>query len=385
MTVGGLCRRASGKTVAAVSALCATAILAAGCARFDDSASSPFSPEPTEASGSDVEPENPPPPSTTTPPPPSGPLGPCQDPDPSVIATCLDTTGGLVVLPDGATALVAERRTGRILEVAKGQPPTEIARVDVDSSSDGGLLDIALSPSFVEDNLIFAYVTAATDNRVVRVAPGDTAKEVLGGIPKGVAGNGGSLEFSGDDLMVLTGDAGDPAAATDPASLAGKLLKVTALGPAPTGSQPRPEVVLSGIGTAGGVCVDPGVAVWVTDRTALEDRLQRVSADGAVSSPVWTWPERPGVGGCVAAADVVAVSLSTAKAMSALAADPATGAVTTAPGIIAQDRYGRLGGAALGPDGLIWVSTVNKTGGQPGPNDDRVIKMPLPSGGGGFD
>jgi glucose/arabinose dehydrogenase len=367
-----------------VSVLCVTALLAAGCAKFDDSASSPFSPEPSEASGAEVEPESPPP-STTTPPPPSGPLGPCQDPDPSVIATCLDTTGGLVVLPDAATALVAERRTGRILEVAQGRQPREIAHIDVDASSDGGLLDIALSPSFVEDNLIYAYISTPTDNRVVRVAPGDTAKEVLGGIPRGNVGNAGSLEFSGDELMVLTGNAGNPAAASDPASLAGKLLKVTALSPAPTPAQPRPQVVLSGIGTAGGVCVDPGVAVWVTDRTPLEDRLQRVSADGAVSSPVWTWPERPGVGGCVAAQDVVAVSLSTAKAMSALAADPSTGAVTTAPGVIVQDRYGQLGGAALGPDGLIWVSTVNKTAGQPGPNDDRVIKMPLPSGGGGFD
>lgn len=384
MMVGGLSRRATGRSTWMVSVLCVTALLAAGCAKFDDSASSPFSPEPSEASGAEVEPESPPP-STTTPPPPSGPLGPCQDPDPSVIATCLDTTGGLVVLPDAATALVAERRTGRILEVAQGRQPREIAHIDVDASSDGGLLDIALSPSFVEDNLIYAYISTPTDNRVVRVAPGDTAKEVLGGIPRGNVGNAGSLEFSGDELMVLTGNAGNPAAASDPASLAGKLLKVTALTPAPTPAQPRPQVVLSGIGTAGGVCVDPGVAVWVTDRTPLEDRLQRVSADGAVSSPVWTWPERPGVGGCVAAQDVVAVSLSTAKAMSALAADPSTGAVTTAPGVIVQDRYGQLGGAALGPDGLIWVSTVNKTAGQPGPNDDRVIKMPLPSGGGGFD
>ncbi|MDV7352507.1 PQQ-dependent sugar dehydrogenase [Rhodococcus oxybenzonivorans] len=384
MMVGGLSRRATGRSIWMVSVLCVTALLAAGCAKFDDSASSPFSPEPSEASGAEVEPESPPP-STTTPPPPSGPLGPCQDPDPSVIATCLDTTGGLVVLPDAATALVAERRTGRILEVAQGRQPREIAHIDVDASSDGGLLDIALSPSFVEDNLIYAYISTPTDNRVVRVAPGDTAKEVLGGIPRGNVGNAGSLEFSGDELMVLTGNAGNPAAASDPASLAGKLLKVTALSPAPTPAQPRPQVVLSGIGTAGGVCVDPGVAVWVTDRTPLEDRLQRVSADGAVSSPVWTWPERPGVGGCVAAQDVVAVSLSTAKAMSALAADPSTGAVTTAPGVIVQDRYGQLGGAALGPDGLIWVSTVNKTAGQPGPNDDRVIKMPLPSGGGGFD
>ena len=82
------------------------------------------------------------------------------------------------------------------------------------------------------------------------------------------------------------------AAPPDPASLAGNLLKVTALPPAPTPAQPRPQVVLTGMGTAGGVCVDPGVAVWVTDRTPLEDRLGRGSVGGAGSAPVWGWPGR---------------------------------------------------------------------------------------------
>ena len=37
-----------------------------------------------------------------------------MDPDRAVVATCLDVTGGLTVL-DPDTALVSERRTGRIL------------------------------------------------------------------------------------------------------------------------------------------------------------------------------------------------------------------------------------------------------------------------------
>ncbi|MFD4366474.1 PQQ-dependent sugar dehydrogenase [Rhodococcus sp. NPDC058521] len=383
MTVGGWRKATRNKSVVSLAAFGVTAALVSGCAQFDESASSPFSPEPSEAPV-DVHPESEAP-ETTSPEPPRGPLGPCEDPDPAVVATCLDSTGGLVTLPGGTTAIVAERRSGRILEVTQGQEPREIAHVDVDGGSGGGLLDIALSPTFAEDNLIYAYATSGSDNRIVRIAPGDSAKEILSGIPRGESGNSGSLEFSSPtDLMVLTGDGGDPAAAANPASLAGKLLKVTALSPAPAGAQPPPQVVLSGIGTAGGVCVDPGIATWVTDRTALEDRLQRVGADGSVTSPVWTWPEHPGVGGCVAAEGVVAVSLDEGKALSALAADP-TGAVSAAPSVVAKDRYGRLNGAALGEDGQIWVGTVNKDGGEPGPNDDRVVKMPLPSGGGGFD
>lgn len=361
-----------------------TATILAGCADFDESTTTPFTPEPTAQSTIDMQPQNPQPSTTPTQTPQAGPLSPCQDPDPSVIATCLDTTGGLLTLPDGTSGLVAERRTGRIMQIAPGQTPIEIAKVDVDGSSDGGLLDIALSPTFVEDNLIYAYVTTATDNRVVRIAPGDTPKEVLGGIPRGATGNSGSLEFSApDQLMVLTGNTGNPAVANDPTSLAGKLLRVRSLTPNP--APPRPEVVLSGIGNGGGVCVDPGVAIWVTDRTVIEDRLQRVGADGTVTTPAWTWPDRPGVGGCVATQGVVAVASSSGKSVLSLSSDPGTGAITTAPSAVAKDTYGQLGGLALGADGLLWVSTVNKTAGAPGPNDDKVVKIPLPNGGGGVD
>ena len=50
-----------------------------------------------------------------------------------------------------------------------------------------------------------------------------------------------------------------------------------------------------------------------------------------------------------------------------------------------EGRYGQLNGAALAPDGQIWAGTVNKNGDAPGPNDDRVVKIPVPAGGGGFD
>ncbi|MGB6072191.1 MAG: oxidoreductase, partial [Rhodococcus sp. (in: high G+C Gram-positive bacteria)] len=106
---------------AAVVALSMTAALLAGCARFDDSNATPFTPAP-EVGAAELEPttpsETPPPSDPGAPPPPSGP---CVDPDSAVIATCLDTTGGLVALPDGQSALVAERRTGRIMEVAAGR------------------------------------------------------------------------------------------------------------------------------------------------------------------------------------------------------------------------------------------------------------------------
>ncbi|MFE7798165.1 PQQ-dependent sugar dehydrogenase [Nocardia sp. NPDC057440] len=352
-------------------------VLLAGCARFDDSASSPFTPEPT------VNPADPKPPKQL-PSPGTRPTGPCIDPDPAVVATCMDTTGGLIALGD--SALVAERRTGRILKVVPVDPsspqetPTEVARVDVDGTGDGGLSDIALSPTFREDGLIYAYITTASDNRVVRIAEGGPPKPILTGIPKGASGNHGSIEFvTPTQMLVLTGDAGNPGAAASPSSLGGKLLRVNSPAPGSTA-----EVVVSGIGTAGDVCGDGKDSVWITDRTATEDRLQLLAKDGAVTT-AWTWPDRPGVAGCAAASDGVAIALTGAKAVAIAIADPNTHAVTSPPSLIAQDKYGQLGGAAAGGDGTIWVATVNKTDGQPGPFDDRVVRIPPPQGGGGSD
>lgn len=371
------------RATTSAAALAVALTLGAGCARFDDSASTPFSPEPSFGAA-EIEPVDPDAPPTSTTPNQGPPPGPCVDPDPNVVATCLDTTGGLVMLPDGASALVGERRTGRIMQVAAGQTPTEVARIDVDGSGDGGLLDLALSPSYSEDGLIYAYITTASDNRVVRIAAGDTPKSVLAGIPRGTGGNRGAIDFFGpDQLLVLTGDSGNPSAATDPGSLAGKLLRVNSLNPAQPGA--APAVALSGIGTAGDVCTDQSGSIWVTDRTAVEDRLQRIDQLGAVVSPVWTWPDKPGVAGCAAGPGAVAIALTDAKAMAVLATDQNTGAVTAAPSLLVQNRYGQLNGAATSADGSIWVGTVNKNGDSAGPNDDRVVKIPVPAGGGGFD
>ncbi|MGN2636731.1 PQQ-dependent sugar dehydrogenase [Nocardia takedensis] len=347
------------------------AVLLTGCARFDDSAASPFTPEPTFDPAAPKRPQ-------TTPPSTTRPSGPCIDPDPAVVATCLDPTAGIIAFGDGA--LVAERRTGRILKVVSPEtPPVEVAKIEVDGSGDGGLSDIALSPHFGEDGLMYAYITTASDNRVVRIADGGSPKPILTGIPKGATGNHGALEWAGPDrLMVLTGDAGDPGLAAAPSSLAGKLLRVDAPAPGAT-----PQVAASGIGTAGDLCHDGGDNLWFTDRTAIEDRLQRLDAQGVVSVG-WTWPDRPGVAGCAAALDGVAVALTDGKALSLATLDPNTHTVTTAPSLLAQDKYGRLSGATVGPDGSFWVGTVNKAdGSQPGPNDDRVVRIPLPQAGGG--
>ncbi|MBY8856347.1 PQQ-dependent sugar dehydrogenase [Nocardia sp. CA2R105] len=360
--------------------LAVAAGLLAGCASFDDSASKPFTPAPSispEGSGPTTTPQ-------TKPSTPKRAAGPCVDSDPSVVVSCLDTTGGLTVLPDGQQALVAERVTGRILKVVNVDPseipptPTEAAKVDVDAAGDGGLTAVALSPTYDEDGLMYAYVTTASDNRIVRIGAGGVPKPILTGIPKGATGNRGAIDFvSASKMVVETGNAGDPGAAGNPNSLAGKVFTIDNPGP----GSANPKILASGIGTAGGICPDHKDTIWFTDRTATEDRLQRVDANGTVSTG-WTWPDRPGVGGCAAAADGVAVSLAAGKALAFANADQNTHAITTPPTMVAQNKYGQLNGASLAPDGYVWVDTVNKPSAA-GPLDDRVVRIPPPKGGSG--
>ena len=145
-------------------------VLTAGCADFSSEAST-FTVQPTLTAKAAV-PETSQPPASQSPPPsgsagadPSGsvpPPDPCAPTDAAVIATCLSAPWGLAPLPDGESALVGERTTGRILQVAAGKEPALVAQIDgVDSSGDGGLLGIALSPSYDEDGLIYVYVTTA--------------------------------------------------------------------------------------------------------------------------------------------------------------------------------------------------------------------------------
>lgn len=299
-----------------------------------------------------------------------------------MVATCLDSTAGVVVLPGDGAALVAERRTGRLLKVAPKQEPVELARVPVDGGADGGLLDVALSPTYAQDRLIYLYLSTATDNRVMRIAVGDAAKPVLVGIPHGPQHNSGAIAFDAKgDLLVATGDAGVPAAGNDPASLAGKLLRITATGaPAPGNPNPASAIVGTGLVDPGGLSTDSVAGTsWVTDRTATMDRLRGISTDGALGPDTWTWPDRPGAAGCAARQGRVSVALSTGAALYVLTTAP-NGSVTAPPEVLAKDRYGQLFGADVASDGVVWAGTVNKAGGKPVPTDDRVVRIRPPSG-----
>ncbi|MBV9090702.1 MAG: PQQ-dependent sugar dehydrogenase [Mycobacteriaceae bacterium] len=355
----------------ALAAVCAAALLATGCARFSDAQSAPFTTAPQLRPG----------PSSTPPPPPPLPPQPFpkECPAPGVMQGCLGSTSGLIMLPDSKSALVAERITGAVKEVSVSAEPKIKTVIPVDPSGDGGLMDIVLSPTYAQDRLMYAYISTPTDNRVIRIADDDIPKDILTGIPKGATGNRGALIFtSPTTLDVLTGDAGDPALAADPKSLAGKLIRVeqpTTVNQAPV------TTAMSNMGSAGGLCTDPADgSLYVTDRSPTADRLQRIAPDSKQST-VWTWPDKPGVAGCAALDGTVLVNLANTKQTVAVRLAPGTGAVTGQPEVVRQDQHGHAWALEVAADGNVWGATANKTLGDAEKLDDVVFPL-FPQGGG---
>lgn len=397
-TGGARARRRSRVIAVAVAAVVVAS--AAGCADFSAEAA-PFTVQPSLTAPA-PQPETPTPlggatPSIptaapSTPPGASGelPADPCAPTDAAVIATCLAAPWGLAPLPDGLSALVGERTTGRLLRVAQGQPPAEVATItDLDATGTGGLLGIALSPSYPEDGLVYAFVTTATDNRIVRIAPGEPPEPIFTGIPKGPVHNGGRIAFAGDGtLHVGTGDTGDPRAAADPASLAGTVLRLDEFGkPAENNPEAGSPILARGFTDVAGMCTMANGAVAALDRRENEDVLIAVTGGEdyrtlASGDALWTWTTADGgAADCAVDAGVLASTSLDAQELTGVPMT-AAGGFTGSPGVLLDNRYGRLLTVEASGLGLLWMTTSNRDGeGTPVPSDDRVVV--LPSGGGG--
>jgi glucose/arabinose dehydrogenase len=327
---------------------------------------------------------------------PGGPEAGTQD-DPNVVATGLTLPWGLVVLPDG-TALVGERTTGRLLRVQPRRAPAkEVMRIrGLDAARDGGLLGLALSPTYRDDSFVFAYLTTRTDNRVVRFTVGGPVTPVLTGIPKGRTGNGGRLQFGPDGMLYVgTGDAGRPALAADRRSLAGKVLRLSTFGRPAPGNPGGSPVYSIGHRTIAGLCLGsgPGQVYVAEPATAAADELNRVEAGrdygwppaGTAARAGSARPDRTlppaaaGVGGCTVVERGLFVAATTGQRLWSFPLDGAGRAGT--PTDYLRGAYGRLRTVVAAPDGALWLTTSNKDGlGRPTPQDDRVIRILPPAG-----
>jgi glucose/arabinose dehydrogenase len=313
--------------------------------------------------------------------------------DPLVVATRLRAPVGLAVLPDGS-ALVGERTTGRIVRVQPraGEPvPTVRVLRGLDTSGDGGLLDLAVSPTFAEDGLVYAYVTTPTDNRVIDFTLHGPVTPVFTGIPKGATGNTGRIAFGPDgDLYIGTGDTGHPALAGDPRSLAGKVLRVNEIGDAAQGNPVASSPIFtSGHHVVDGLCPVPRTDIVLEVEAGSPAEINVLHAGSfygwppssnrfAVGPNLVLPPRYNAPGGCAVAANRVWITSLDGRALisaplRSAALPPGANPYTA----VLTNRYGRLKTVVAAPDGSLWLTTSNRDGhGRPVPADERVIHLP---------
>lgn len=382
-------------TVCAAAALSAT-----GCASFAEDGAA-FSDAPTLTATvatvlpPDGWPTTPPPSSSgsaqgstappATPDGPSGPADPCAPPQLPVVAVCLDEPWGLAPLPDGESALVGERVSGRILRVTPGRSPDLVARIGgLATAGGGGLLGIALSPYFVEDQLLYAYVTTAADARILRLAAGDEPKAIVTGLPAGPAHPAGVIAFGDDDLLYV--------AAAD-----GSILRYDSFGSPAVENASGTSVFATGLADPTGICPLPGGGVGVLDHRPGGDLLLVLAEGrdyGEVRSGDALWTFSPGDGGALDCAISDSALLATVRSQPSLSRIEMRGAdsFTGVPQSLLEGDFGLLRSAVTGPGDLVWLTTRNRAkdadlaaGQHPDPSDDRVIVLPPGGGGGGGD
>jgi glucose/arabinose dehydrogenase len=316
-----------------------------------------------------------------------------------VAATGLQVPWGLAFLPDGS-ALVSERVTARIMQVRPGAAPTQVATVSgVSASGEGGLLGIAVSPTYAQDQWVYAYFTAASDNRLVRfrLSAPQTQQVLLSGVPKGSVHNGGRLAFGPDGMLyVTTGETGNTGNAQNLSSLGGKILRMTPDGGVPSGNPFGGSLVYSyGHRNVQGLAWDPQGRLYATEfGQDTWDEINQIVAGGNYGWPTcegrcgnpsfrdpivtWTTAEASPSGLAYANGTLFAAALRGARLWTV----PLTGAGGAGtPAAELQGAYGRLRTVAVGPDGWLWLATSNRDGrGTPVAADDRIIRIP-PAGG----
>jgi aldose sugar dehydrogenase len=188
------------------------------------------------------------------------------EPRARAIASNLEAPWGLVPLQDGSF-LISERDARKIIRIAGGT--TSLVRTidEADPAGEGGLLGLAITK---DEKTVFAYYTAANDNRIVSMSWNGrqlgAPKVILKGIRKGFIHNGGRMVIGPDGyLYVGTGESGTGRLAQDKDSLNGKILRLTLDGRPAPGNPFDNEVYSYGHRNVQGLAFDDKGRLWASE------------------------------------------------------------------------------------------------------------------------
>jgi glucose/arabinose dehydrogenase len=293
---------------------------------------------------------------------------------------------------------VSERDTHLIKHVSPDGDVRTVGRVSgVDGGGEGGLLGLALSPSFEDDHQLFAYFTRGAENVVARMTfDGSRISDqhvVLDGIPAGPIHDGGRIAFGPDGFLYIgTGEAGRRDPAQDKDDLGGKILRITPDGSPPPGNPFGDSPVWSyGHRNVQGLAWDSRGQLWAAEFGQNEwDELNRIAKGGNYGWPVvegranregyldpvrqWHTDVASPSGIAIAGNAVYMAGLRGTR----LWQIPIPGGRAGGPAELLTGRFGRLRTVAVAPDGSLWLTTSNRDGrGSPRAGDDKIIRLIL--------
>jgi glucose/arabinose dehydrogenase len=263
----------------------------------------------------------------------------------------------------------------------------------VAASGEGGLLGLAVSPQYSRDKLVYAYLTAAADNRIVRFRLGGRVRNVVTGLQKAGIHNGGRIAFGPDGkLYAGVGDAGNTANAQDRGARNGKILRMNPNGSVPSGNPFGDSLVWTwGHRNVQGLAWDRSGRLWASEfgqNTRDEVNLIRRGRNygwpdvegtgstqgGRFTNPLVTWgtSEASPSGAAIIGSNLYVAALQGECVWRV----PLRGASAGKPTRMLAGRYGRIRTVVAAPDGSLWVATSNRDGrGSPRSGDDRIIAI----------
>lgn len=322
--------------------------------------------------------------------------------EPTVIATGFTAPWSVVRLA-GGTSLVSERDSALVKEISPDGVVREVGLVDgVRPGGEGGLLGLAVKEGTAgTDTSLYVFYTTAVDNRIMRIRldgkPGSFrlghVDPILTGLPFAGNHNGGRIAFGPDGMLYATaGDAGQRDIAQDPASLGGKILRMTSDGAVPA-DNPFPDSYVYSLGHRNpqGIAWDDDGQLWASEfGQNTWDEINRIEPGAN-----YGWPVVEGIGNNPAYVDPLYQWPTNEASPSGLAAVQGTlfaaalrgerlwavypGSPTSATAWFVGE-FGRLRDAVAGPDGTLWILTNRSDGrGDGGPGSDSLLEVRLVS------
>ncbi|MFI7895983.1 PQQ-dependent sugar dehydrogenase [Streptomyces sp. CACIS-1.16CA] len=323
----------------------------------------------------------------------------------STLTENLKSPWSLAALP-GGDLLVSSRDEGTIHRIdGESGKQTLLGSVPgVAPAGEGGLLGLAVSSTFGADQLVYAYFTTTSDNRIVRMSYDEkrpagqqlgAPDTVLRGIPKGSIHNGGRIAFGPDKMLYAgTGEAGDTELSQDKESLAGKILRMTPDGEPVHGNPEADSVVYSyGHRNVQGIAWDAEKRLWAAEfGQNTWDELNLIEPGGN-----YGWPEVEGREGEDGFIDPVAQWKTSEASPSGIAyaegsiwmaglrgerlwriplSGEKAGEPLADPQAFLEEEHGRLRTVVSAGTDRLWLLTSNTDGrGTERDGDDRILQV----------